>query len=396
MGTHGISHAGSAEVLPKGVFKTSVKYSYYFTIDKRFDPDGHEEDLAADYNTSLDSSVFPALGLVEAGFAMLPGSANIGDSVVDFEYDFDDLIFTFQYGLTDKLTVGVRVPHYWNKNTVDARVDTTNATVGFNPDFGTPGHPFEGLPLIPVSLGGIQDDALAAELAQDALAQEFGFKRVETWSGSGLSDIEVGGRYQYLKTENWRLAFTGGVRLPTGDTDDPDNLVDIGFGEGAYALLFRFNNDYTGIKNLVLNATFRYDLVLPDEETQRVSDDVNQPLTPNREKVDRDLGDVFELEGSGTYEFAEGFSLSLLYMYSFKLEDDVSGDMGFAYKSLEDETDQTYHDFIATLSYSTIPLFKAEKFPLPLTASLEYENVFAGSDNFLKQEILTFELAVLF
>jgi hypothetical protein len=416
LGIPRLTHADSAEVLPKGVCRANVKYSYYTTIDEKFDPDGDEEDLAADFNDTLNSNVFPGLALVEEGFGLSSGSANIGDSVVDFKYDLDDLIFNFQYGLTDKITLGIEIPYYWNKNNVHARLDATNATVGFNPLFnqGMLPPPLDGAPFIPTDAAllppGVPPGVkLTDEQVQELLGagldvdgdgtvdvEGYGYERVETWDGSGISDIEVGMRYQYLKTENWRLAFTGGVRLPTGDVDDPDNLVDIGFGTGAWALLFRLNNDYTGIENLVLNATFKYDLVLPDEEKIRVLDDVNEPITRNKEKVDRDLGDMFELQGSGTYDFSEAFSFALLYKYRFKLEDDVDGDKGFAYESLEEETDWTYHGAIATFSYSTIPLFKAERCPLPLTASIEYKNIFAGSNNFLKQQAFTFELAIFF
>jgi hypothetical protein len=78
------------------------------------------------------------------------------------------------------------------------------------------------------------------------------------------------------------------------------------------------------------------------------------------------------------------------------LEDDVDGDQGFAYESLEDETDWSAHYIIAGLSYSTIPLFQAKRFPLPLVASIEYENWFAGSNNTLKQELISFSLTSYF
>jgi len=186
------------------------------------------------------------------------------------------------------------------------------------------------------------------------------------------------------------------VRFPTGEVDDPDNLVDYSLGKGAYALLFRLNNDYTGIRNLLLNATVRYDLLIPDKEVQRVPDDVNNPITVNKENVERNLGDVFEFELSGKYEFPKGFDLSLLYKYGFKLKDDISGVKGFAYESLEEETDWTEHVFIACLSYSTVPLYMDKKFPVPLTSSLSYRNRFAGSNNVLKSQYIALGLQVFF
>jgi len=400
------SYPDSAEVLPKGRFRFGVDGKFYFPIDERYDPDGDTEDVAADYNRTLDSRVFPDLQLVEIGFGMPPGSANIGDSVISFEYGFQIFEFSFQYGITDKLTAGIMIPYWKAKSHVNAVLDTSNATVGLNPFFGMPGDPFLGAPIVPTALGGVP---LTTQQAQLLIGPGldidvdgtidipgYGYEPVKSWSKNGFSDIEAGFRYQYLKTENFRLAFTGGVRFPTGEVDDPDILTDYGLGSGAYALLFHFNHDYIGIKNLVLNGTFRYELYLPDKEKKRVPDDPNQPLTTNEEKVDRNLGDIIELEVSGTYEFLEGLNLWLLYQFGYAMKDHISGDMGFNYDSLEDESRQTEHIGIIGLSYSTIPLFIKKKFPLPLTANVYYRNRFAGSGNVFKSQYIGLMLAVYF
>ncbi len=248
----------------------------------------------------------------------------------------------------------------------------------------------------------------------------FGFKRFDSFSDHGPGDFEAGFRYQYLRTDAWLLAFTGGARFPTGSVDDPDNLTDYGFGSGAYALLFRFNHDYaisslwrgtqdttseetlggratgTAPGTVVLNGTIRYDLVLPDKQVKRVPDHVDNPLTTNKENVSRDLGDIIELEASAKYNFLTGFTLSSLYKYGFKLKDHVSGNQGFTYSSLEDETDYTEQIFIVGLAYSTFPLYLQKKFPLPLTTSLSYRNRFAGSNNVSKSAYIGLGLEVLF
>jgi hypothetical protein len=406
LGMTTLSYADSAEVLPKGVWKANIATNIWFPIDRRFDPDGDTEDIAVDYNTTLDGDIFPALAALETAFGLPTGSANIGDSIVSFEYRFTDLEFDLQYGITDKLTVGIHIPYWFQKNEVDSALDTTNATVGLNPFFGSPGDPFMGSPLAPLALGGVP---LTTEQTKDLLSQGldvngdgvvdipgFGYKRFKTWSDDGVSDIEAGLRYQYYKSEKWRLAFTGGVRLPTGEVDDTDDLVDLQFGSGAWALLFHLNNDYTGIKNVILNATFRYELYLPDEEKLRIPEDVNIPITRNKERIDRNYGDVLELEVSAKYELMKGLSASLLYEYGHKFEDDVDGDLGFSYESLEDETDWTSHIFIVGLSYTTLPLYMEKKFPLPMEASLSYRNRFAGDNNVLKSEYIKFALGFYF
>jgi hypothetical protein len=326
------------------------------------------------------------------------------------------------YGITDRVTAGVRIPYWWLTNTVSGRLNSgveSSANVGLNPGFGRPGQP----PLLPLSRGGLP---LTTEDIQQLIGPGlpgipgFGFKRFDSFSDHGIGDLEVGFRYQYLRTNDWLLAFTGGARFPTGRVDDPDNLTDAGFGSGAYALLFRLNHDYT-ISNLwkgpqgptadetlggrapgtapgtvVLNGTIRYDLVLPDTQVKRVPDQVNNPLTTNKENVSRDLGDIIELEASAHYNFLTGLTLLSLYRYGFKLQDHVSGHQGFAYHSLEEETDYTEQIFIVSLAYSTFPLYLRKKFALPLTASVSYRNRFAGSNNVSRSEYVGVGLEVLF
>lgn len=410
-----VADADDASVLPRGVSRVSISSNFYLPIDKRYNPDGKVEDVAIDYNTSLNSRIFPALAPLDP---LVGGSASFGDSKVSFTYDFTIVNFDLAYGITDRLSAGVRIPYWWVTNDVNARLDSgpgSSANVGLNPFFGAPRQP----PVIPLALGG---RPLTTEDAQQLLGPGlpgipgFGFKRFESFSDNGPGDMEAGFKYQYLKTDNWRLAFSGGARFPTGRVDDPDNLTDYAFGSGAYALLFRFHQDYTisslwrGTQDstgqgppgllvpgtLVLNGTVRYDLVLPDKAVKRVPDNVNNPLTANKEKVDRNLGDITELEVSAKYTLLTGLTFSPLYRYGFKLKDHISGKKGFFYKSLEDETDYTEHIFVVSLSYSTLPLYLQKKFPLPLTASLSYRNRFAGSNNVFKSEYIGVGMEVFF
>jgi hypothetical protein len=398
-GIAGLSSADNAEVMPKGVSRASLEGKFYWPIDKRFDPNGDVEAVAVDANRSLTSRVFPGLGQLETFFRLPPGSATLGTSVVSFEYDLVTADFLYQYGVTDRFTAGVLIPYMWATNHVAARLDTATATVGKSPRLGrlvplgaTP----DAVPLTTDDVQNILGSGLDINNDGQIDVSGFGYKRVQGWSDHGLGDIDVGFRYQYLKTADWRLAITDGVRLPTGQVDDPDSLVDLAFGKGAYGLFFHFNQDYTGIKNCVLNGTFRYILVLPDRKVRRVPASVNQPITSTKVKVDRDLGDEFEFEGSVVYTLFEGLSVSGLYQYGFKLKDEASGPQGLSFKALEDETDWTSHLFITGLSYTTIPLYRAKKFPWPLMASLLYRNRFAGSNNILKSQYLSLTLAVFF
>jgi hypothetical protein len=414
-----IAHADDAIVLPRGVSRVSIASTFYLPSDKRYNPEGKAEDIATDLNTSLNSRIFPALAPLNP---LVGGTASFGDTDVSFEFDLTILYLEASYGITDRLTAGVRLPYWWLTNTVRGRLNSgpgSSANVGLNPFFGRPGQPA----LAPLAGGGVP---FTTEDVQRLLGPGlpgipgFGLKRFDSFSNHGLGDMEAGFRYQYLRTDAWLLAFTGGARFPTGSVDDPDNLTDSGFGSGAYALLFRFNHDYaisslwkgtqeataeeslgarapgTAPGTVVLNGTIRYDLVLPDQQVKRVPNNVNNPVTANKENVSRDLGDIIELEVSAKYNFLTGFTFSSLYKYGFKLKDHVSGKKGFAYSSLEDETDYTEQVFIVGIAYSTFPLYLQKKFPLPLTTSLAYRNRFAGSNNVFKSQYIGLGLEVLF
>ena len=129
------SSADNAELLPKGVSRVSLDARVYLPIDQRYDPDGKVEDVAVDYNTTLGSSVFPALGLVESAFGMPAGSASMGKSIVDFEYDISEYYLSYQYGVTDRWTLGINIPYWSIRNKIDARLDSsagTGANIGKN------------------------------------------------------------------------------------------------------------------------------------------------------------------------------------------------------------------------------------------------------------------------
>jgi hypothetical protein len=414
-----IAHADDAIVLPRGVSRVSIASNFYLPTNKRYNPEGKVEDVATDFNRSLDSNVLLALAPLNA---LVGGTASLGDTDVSAEYDITIMYFDVAYGITDRLSAGVRLPYWWLTNTVRGELNSgpgSSANVGLNPFFDRAGQP----PLVPLARGGVP---LTTEDVRQLLGSGlpgipgFGYKRFDSFSDHGLGDLEAGFRYQYLRTDAWLLAFTGGARFPTGRVDDPDNLTDYEFGSGAYALLFRLNTDYaisslwkgtqdgaaeealggrapgTAPGTVILNSTIRYDLVLPDHQVKRVPDNVNVPITANKENVSRDLGDIIELEVAAKYNFLTGLTFSSLYKYGFKLKDHVTGKKGFAYSSLEDETDYTEQVFIVGIAYSTFPLYLQKKFPLPLTTSLSYRNRFAGSNNVFKSQYIGLGLEVLF
>lgn len=394
-----VTFADDAAVLPKGVFHFSIDGLISLPITKRFTKDGDKEDLATDFNTNLNSSIFSGLSLVEAGFGMPPGSATFGRSVVNFKRYIQIYDFNAAYGLTDRLSVGVDVP-YWNqKIDVKAKLDNRTATVGINPF--VPGG------VAPIGFPGTRPPT--TEDIQNFLVSQ-GFRRVEDWSDNSLGDILAGARYQYYRSKNWRLAATGAIRFPTGKWDNPNNLVDNNTGYDAWGLRIRLQQDYVNQKSgaedgsvvltpgdFLISTMFGYDGIFPDRKPFRVCD-IHQPVCPDFDKsVKRNTGDIFEAGLSGVVGLLiNGLTISAQYTYQYKTKDKFSGNLGFDYGVLAIESDYRSHVLQGKLSYSTVPLFLEKKFFLPLSASIQYWERIAGTNNQFNSRYIGFTLESYF
>jgi hypothetical protein len=416
------ARADDAGVLPKGLVNVSLEGLFYVPIKEKFNADGDREPVAFDLdNRALDNQIFPALGGVLPFFPALGGTASIGDSDVSYTYDLQIVNLALFYGLTDRITVGVNVPYWWMTNLVRAQLKSgagSSANVGLNPNFGVAGHPLRLLPVIPLTLGG---QRLSTEDVQQLLGpglpgiSGFGFDRVKTWRQEGFADLDTGAKIQFLKTDDVRMAGSLGMRFPTGEEDDPDSLVDFPFGDGVFAILLRLHGDYL-ISNLwnrpppvapgairlgapgdfQLNLTFRYNISLPDRPERRVPSDVNNPITTNKERVSRDMGDRFEAEFGLRYQLFQDFSVSGWYRFVDEQQDEINGTKGFAYSVLEKESAVREHVFFAGATYSTTRLYLAKEFPFPMTVTVGFRDRFAGKNNTLASQYLYLQLGVFF
>jgi hypothetical protein len=89
------------------------------------------------------------------------------------------------------------------------------------------------------------------------------------------------------------------------------------------------------------------------------------------------------------------WNLSLFYRYSRGFKWDVDGDLGLAYDQVEKESDFKSQQYRVGITYSTLPLYQAKKFALPLTAKFYYRDRFAG-ENTTKSRYVGLDVSVFF
>jgi hypothetical protein len=375
--------ADDAAVLPRGVWRVAADTRLSLPITRRFTPGGGTEALAADFNRNLDSRFVPDLQQVEAAFRLPAGSATFGRSVVTFERHTQITTLQAAYGLTDRLTLGVRLPYWTQQNRVRAALDARTATVGFNP-------------AVPGGVAPLRVPGTRPPTTEDIqrLVERLGFRRLQDWEGADFGDSFGGLKYQYYRSERWRLAVTGGVRLPTGRWDDPNDLADAPTGYAAWGLGLRLHQDLAWQRpgraqrlgvltagDVVLHTTVGYEAVLPDTKPFRVCD-VHRPLCPDFDPaVRRDVGDLLEAELAGTLGLLPGLTLTPQYTYTHKFADHFRGDRGFDYRQLRAETSADLHGLEVRLAYSTAPLVAAKRFPVPLSVAVRYAERLAGTNN---------------
>jgi hypothetical protein len=393
-------------------------FTYYPSWDKQFNNQGDVESLAYDYNRELDSQVFSLLEPLEPLLELFGVVENpsLGRSIVDFEKNAGIFNILVSHAFTDNITIGLKIPYWTFKNKVKASLDSSSANSAWNPILLDPNlvdprnaaivamNPTlaeaEFLPTALLSVVGYSDNEIdqlkvTSEDVINLLSTEYGYKRFETWSEKGIGDIELGLKYKYFENEKWRLALQAGSSLPTGREDDPDNLVDYGFGGGSYGFVLGFQNDFVGIQDFVLNGTIRYTNMLSNKETLRVPDDPGYPITVKKERVDRDQGDILELELSAGYKLSEGFGISATYGGFFKEKDSAKGEDGGHLPGLEEETSQTGHTLLVGISYNNLDRFQKKLSRVPFQVSLGHWHRFAGK-NLNKAQYISFKGVLFF
>jgi hypothetical protein len=110
----------------------------------------------------------------------------------------------------------------------------------------------------------------------------------------------------------------------------------------------------------------------------RIGDTPEQVLTSNRERVDRELGDLYNIEVSARYHATDALAFALTYTYGGKFKDDIDGNKGFNYASLEANTDSRQQIVIVKASYSTLADYARQQSRLPIEYSLAYRERFDG------------------
>jgi hypothetical protein len=191
-----------------------------------------------------------------------------------------------------------------------------------------------------------------------------------------LGDIEVGMRFGLVDEPKFRFTLVGSARLPTGVTDSPDNLVDIGTGEHQTDLVAGFEAAAEP-GPLSFTAAGSYSLQLPGRLVRRVTSP-EQPiaLSTTTATVTRDPGDVLWFAGFPALQLAPGFRLYGSVSFFHKGSDHFTGDPNAGV--LDQLTSMRSLTAGGGISYRSV----SRETTLPIDAGLHYQQTVSGSGGF--------------
>jgi len=194
------SFADTASVLTKGLFQFKVNNQVFFNTTKKYNQQGKAEPLATNFNILIDGSVFDFS-------AFGSGSNVVGSTVTNFEWELFRQIFQMSYGVTDKFTVGIRVPWVKVTNKVKFSFNNSGANIGI---LGAAKSTANPCGFFPIGGGGTIADTAAAQQC----LQDLGFKKLQTFQGTGFEDIELEGVTNFIGQNIFARPLREGFGFP--------------------------------------------------------------------------------------------------------------------------------------------------------------------------------------
>jgi hypothetical protein len=176
------------------------------------------------------------------------------------------------------------------------------------------------------------------------------------------------------------LANRLGLILPTGRTKDPDELTDVPFGSGITQTYAEGIIDKPLFGNfLTLSSSFRYSYSWRASRDYRLITDPNFPLSPNKESIQYKPGDRVIAKGRADVRVFGPLHGYSSYAVERRWSDQIRGnDSTYNYGVLESNTDIEIDTAEFGLTYSTVKMFQAKRFPVPFDVTASYSRVVGG------------------
>lgn len=377
-------HADDAKVLPKNRWRLRL-VTGFVSADSEFSNNGSITSFGAPFSRPLNARLLNAVNpepqlstFVQLKNTLSPGSGDalLDETIAELDTAIETSIISntvvAEYGLTDRLSIGVILPVIYGESSVKSN-STTSEDFAQQAQSLPSGHPEKLL----------RSKLIAATTVQainSILTTKYNYsKGLNSWSGVGLGDLEVGAKYNYFKSTNILMTGKAGFRAPTGRTDDPDQLTDIGFGDGEWDFGFFHLANFTASPQLYFTTEIGYTVQLPSESQVRIPLSADLPIGP-ASKVDFDRGDFWEASLTANLSPLKTITVSPKYRYKNKFKDEYSRVDSSKKTLLESNTNQSLHEGELSIEYSNLSFVRSGQSKLPYGVVAYYRQPLAATN----------------
>jgi hypothetical protein len=389
-------------VLPAGRSRLSFTYAETTPISDTFDQNGERVSLTQNYNLPINAqtiekaNVAGLSGLIKdlnalplkynpqakdsyngittsstaggqnLGDALTDGNLGTGAEIVEKQYNV-----SYQYGVTDRLSVGFNIPIISAQVNFNAGLSGTNTTQNIAAAFNQPGMK-NRYGALAAQLNSLANQNVST--LRTLVQQQVGYTVPPQSNQSGIGDVVIGGRYNYYKSryEDIISSVQAGLSLPTGSVRDPSIPTQISLGTGAFDIGVAHIFNYSPFRFLTLSNGIHYDHRLPSHMEMIPSiGDQSLPPVSNEENVATQLGDKYWTNFGMDFKITSAFTMNTSYEWFWKRPDKFSGSTpGVDYGGMSVDTQEYVETAQAGASLSTIPAFLKKEFPIPLDIAM--------------------------
>ena len=385
-----------SRVMPKGVRRLSVRF-VNTNITQKTDGNGYGLELEKPlekpltFKDIIKGEKDPVKRQLTTGYLVSENFAQ-SDSVGDFKADITSKVNVYApiltYGLTDAITLAAAMPIYDMQMSVASGFRTSDTGQRFLESLATP---YNNQTASARDAGDKINNAVGR---LNTKLTDNGYSALQDWRGRGIGDTQMLAKYRYLDTEYTKSAVTAGFLAPTGRLDDPDNLIDKGFGDGQWDIFGQVALDEplldTGI---TFNQSVKYTNQLPGKKTIRMVTR-DETIEVPKQEVKFKLGDKIEAAVAAQIESEMGFGGGVGYNFYTKQKDIYKVPQATKEK-LEDSTFERSHQAEFEIVYSGVPAFKRKEIPVPFETKLSYKRQLA-SRNMPITHFVQFDCGVFF
>ena len=279
------------------------------------------------------------------------------------------------YGLTSKITLAGILPVVKYKVNVATGFESSDRLKDFARTLKTDGRMYEL-----TEFGEKMSDPIGVKL------KKYNYKNLKNEQGTKLGDAKLVAKYQAVNSEKNIVVFQGSVVLPTGEKENINKALDIPTGDGQTDLGLGIVHDHKATDRLILTSSLEYTHQMKDEVEARIPEVSDSKVTKDIDNsVKRKLGDIVKGQLSVKYNLFKGITLGSGYTYQFKNKDVFTGNT-FSKERYEwmsnfgDAPEQSMQSVLIQADFSTIPLFKENKFPVPLKLTLNHSLILDGKN----------------